>query len=81
MIHKLYAPGSVFGPCDEGCLHPRCEMEKMAAKQACALCKEPIGFQNDYTFVDDAPVHMKCVAPGGDEHSLPDEPPTTSKLC
>lgn len=81
MIHILYAPGSIYGPCDEGCIHPKCEMEKMAAKQKCTSCKEPVGFSNRFTFIDEQPVHIKCIEPEGFE-DLPEEdkPPTTSSL-
>lgn len=74
MIHTLHAPGSVYGPCDEGCIHPRCEVEKMAAKQSCTSCNKPIGFGNRYTFVADLPVHVDCLQPK-DYDSLPEQDP------
>lgn len=79
MIHILNAPGSIHGPCDEGCIHPKCELEKRAAKQKCVECREPIGFGNRYTFIEEEPIHLKCLEPEGFE-DLPETGPNTSSL-
>jgi hypothetical protein len=81
MKHKLNEPGSLFGPCEDGCVHMSCELEKQAAKQVCHLCKKSIGYNNEFTFRDEVPVHVKCIDPGSFE-DLPDndEAPSTSKM-
>lgn len=81
MRHILNAPGSFRGPCEDGCEHKSCELEKIAATIPCEVCKEPIGFSNPYQYVDEVPVHVSCLEhPGTSLEDLPDEPPTTSSM-
>lgn len=82
MIHKLNAPGSVYGPCEDGCVHQSCQLENLAAKQKCHFCSKEIGYETAYTFIDAVPVHVLCLEPPDNRFAdLPeDEPPTTSTL-
>lgn len=71
MKFRLQDPGSVHGPCEDGCQHPKCALEKAAAKQPCKVCNQPVGTNRDYVYIDDMPVHCACL---GEDEALPDEP-------
>lgn len=75
MKFRLHDPGSIYGPCEDGCQHPKCALEKNAAKQECQECKKPIGTNRDYVYISDMPVHCVCL---GEDESLPEGPQTTS---
>lgn len=81
MRHILNAPGSINGPCEDGCEHNQCQLEKAAAAQKCADCGKEVGYDTPYTYIDNLPVHSKCL--GQVDESLPEqdpEAPTTSKM-
>lgn len=75
---KLHQPGSVHGPCEEGCDHDGCRLLKAHADRKCQKCGQTIGFDVDVTFLVEDVAHTKCLT--GEEPS-PEGEQTTSKMC
>jgi fermentation-respiration switch protein FrsA (DUF1100 family) len=45
---KLDAPGSAYGPCQEGCRHFDCADSRVNAQSSCQRCGEPIGYERSF---------------------------------
>lgn len=56
-------PGSKYGPCDGTCQHTDCQELRTIAASVCALCEQPIGY--DQRFCQDREytgyVHEICL--------------------
>lgn len=74
----LYSPGSVFGPCEEGCSHKGCTKIKEEAAQLCIVCDQPIDYNHPFVREDIHLVHLDCTDYTEADFDVTDQGPTSS---
>lgn len=61
-ILRLYAPGSLYGPCPDGCEHPSCVNIYETSKRLCEICSCEIAFNADYhVLTNGLYMHCRCM--------------------
>lgn len=58
---KLPAPGTVLGPCPRPCEHTDCAAARIQAKDPCAICNKPIGWETRFYKDEGRLVHAACL--------------------
>lgn len=59
----LPAPGTKYGPCENGCDHIDCNVTRGQAGEVCRFCDKPIGYEKRF-YSDEEPgrlAHADCL--------------------
>lgn len=76
MTFILFAPGSFKGPCEDGCQHQECHVNKFLAELPCFKCKGTIDFDNFFQIHGAKIAHAICV----DKAFIPDQGEQTTSI-